>query len=174
MKAIVINAYGSPAALKLKVIEKPSPKKNEVLVKIHATAINDYDWSLVRGKPYLYRLLFGFPKPKTQIPGMELSGTVELLGEGVQAFKVGDSVYGDISAFGFGSFAEYIAIDEKALVKKPETMSFEEGTAIPHAALLAYQGFMDIGKLESGQQVLNPESADSTTTSIDQNLLSGF
>ncbi len=154
MKAFVINAYGSPASLQLKEVETPIPKKNEVLVKIHATAINDYDWSYVRGKPYLYRLLFGLLKPKTPIPGMEFSGTVVLLGEDADSFEIGDAVYGDTSEFGFGTFAEYIAIDQKALTKKPEMMSFEEAAAIPHAGLLAYQGFVDIGKIQPRQQIL--------------------
>jgi len=154
MKAIVIEKYGQPDTLELKDIDKPIPKKNEVLIKIHATAINDYDWSFVRGKPYIYRLMFGITKPKRQIPGMELSGTVEMLGEDVQAFQKGDAVYGDISAFGFGSFAEFICINEKALVKKPKIMTFEEAASIPHAALLALQALQDIGKISERQKVL--------------------
>jgi NADPH:quinone reductase-like Zn-dependent oxidoreductase len=85
---------------------------------------------------------------------MELSGVIEEIGEGVTQFKKGDAVYGDISEFGFGSFAEYIAINEKALVLKPEDMSFEEATAIPHAALLAYQGLVEKGKIQNGQKIL--------------------
>ena len=154
MKAFVVNTYGSPSSLRLKEVEQPIPKADEVLVKIHATAINDYDWSYVRGKPYLYRLLFGLKGPKAPIPGMEFSGTVTHMGEDATSFEIGDAVYGDTSEFGFGTFAEYISINEKALLKKPETMSFEEAAAIPHAGLLAYQGFMDIGKIKSGQQIL--------------------
>lgn len=154
MKAIVIDKYGSPATLKLKEVDNPSPKKHEVLVKIHATAINDYDWSLVRGKPYIYRVMFGFFKPKSPIPGMELAGTVESIGQDVQFFKPGDAVYGDISDYGFGSFAEYICIHEKALSRKPSQMSFVESTSIPHAALLALQAIRNVGKIAKGQEIL--------------------
>lgn len=154
MKAIVFTKYGAPDVLQLKEMPKPSPGEEEVLVKIHATAVNDYDWSMVRGKPYLYRLMFGLWKPKKQIPGMELSGTVEAVGKNVRAFQVGDAVFGDISEYGFGSFAEYLCIHEKALVLKPAAMSFEEAAAIPHASLLAHQGLVEIGKIQKGQQIL--------------------
>ncbi len=154
MKAIFCSHYASPEELEVKEVPTPIPGKHEVLVKIKATAINDYDWGMVRGKPYLYRLIFGLTKPKRPIAGMELSGVIEEIGEGVTQFKKGDAVYGDISEYGFGSFAEYIAIHEKALVLKPEDMSFEEATAIPHAALLAYQGLVEKGKIQKGQKIL--------------------
>jgi len=149
MKAIVFIKYGSPEVLQLKEVVKPTPKENEVLIKIHTTAVNDYDWSLIRGKPYLYRLMFGMVKPKRQIPGMELAGTVEALGANATSFKEGDAVYGDISEYGFGSFAEYICINEKALMLKPGKMSFEEA-----ASMLAVQGLHDIGKIQKGQKIL--------------------
>ena len=157
MKAYSFNKYGEPEkVLVFKEVEKPVPKDNEVLVKIHATTINDYDWSMVRGKPYLYRLMFGMRKPrkKLQIPGMELAGTVEALGANATRFKVGDTIYGDTSGHGFGSFAEYMCIDEKALVNKPTHMSFEEAASIPHAAMLALQGLHDVGKIQEGQKIL--------------------
>lgn len=154
MKAIFCSQYTSPEKLEIKEIPNPIPGKLEVLVKIHATAINDYDWGMVRGKPYLYRLIFGLRKPKHPIPGMELSGVVEDTGDGVTAFKKGDAVFGDLSEFGFGSFAEYIAINEKALMLKPEAMSHEEATAIPHAALLAYHGLVKKGGIQKGQKIL--------------------
>jgi len=154
MRALVFTKYGSPEVLQLKEIAKPTPKENEVLVKIHATAVNDYDWSLIRGKPYLYRLLFGILKPKHHIAGMELAGTIEALGANANSFKIGDAVYGDISQYGFGSFAEYVCINEKALSLKPVKMSFEEAAAIPHAAMLAVQGLLDIGQLQKGQKIL--------------------
>ena len=101
MQAIVFNKYGPPDTLQLKEVAKPIPKENEVLVKIHATAINDFDWSFVRGKPYLYRLIFGLTKPQSKIPGMELAGTIEAVGSEVTKFKVGDAVCGDISELWF-------------------------------------------------------------------------
>lgn len=154
MKAIVCKSYGPTSQLKLLEVEKPTPKPNEVLIKIHFSAVNDYDWSMVRGKPNLYRLLFGLFKPKYPIPGMELSGVVESCGKHVTKFKIGDAVYGDISAHGFGSFAEYIAIHEDAVVKKPEYISFEEAAALSHAANLAWQGLVDFGKIKKDMNVL--------------------
>ncbi|MGH1366882.1 MAG: NAD(P)-dependent alcohol dehydrogenase [Calditrichia bacterium] len=154
MKAMVFATYGSPDVLQLTEMPKPTPKDDDVLVKIHATAVNDYDWSLVRGKPFLYRIVFGFFKPRKPIPGMELAGTIEAIGANVTSFKVGDAVYGDTSEYGFGTFAEYICVNEKALVLKPEKMTFEEATTIPHASMLAFQGLMDKGKIQQGERVL--------------------
>ncbi len=154
MKAMICSRYGSPGQLQLQEVPIPSPKPHEVLVKVRATAVNDYDWGMVRGKPYLYRLLFGLLKPKHPVPGMELAGTVAALGAGASSFKVGDAVYGDISEHGFGSFAEYCCTHEKTLVLKPGSMGFEEATAIPHATMLAYQGLVDMGKIKEGQNVL--------------------
>ncbi|WP_339921906.1 NAD(P)-dependent alcohol dehydrogenase [uncultured Cyclobacterium sp.] len=155
MKALIFEKYGLPKkVLKLSEEATPVPKNSEVLVKIHCTAINDYDWSMVRGKPYLYRLMFGLTKPKAKIMGMELSGTVVQVGAAVKDFLIGDEVFGDTSNHGFGTFAEYISIDHKALVRKPQSMSFEAAAALPHAALLALQGLKDIGKIKKGMKVL--------------------
>ena len=155
MKAIVQEKYGPPEqVLQLKEVPKPVPKENEVLVRIHTTAINDYDWGMARGLPYAYRLLFGLSKPKFPIMGMELAGVVEAVGPGVLGLKVGDAIFGDTSDFGFGSFAEYICINEKAMLKKPDNLSFEEATAIPHALGLAWQALKDMGKIGQGQKIL--------------------
>jgi len=153
MKSLVITKYGSPDFIELKDIPKPTPKENEVLVRVHATTVNDYDWSLMRGQPFIYRLMFGFQKPRVR-PGMELSGTVEAVGDNVSTLKVGDAVYGDTSNHGFGTFAEYMSVNEKALLRKPENMSFEEAAAIPHAAMLAYQGLVKLGEIQNGQKIL--------------------
>ena len=154
MKAIVFTKYGPPQTLRWQEVPRPIPKEGEVLVKVNATAINDYDWSLVRGKPYPYRLMFGLRRPKHQIPGMELSGVVEACGPGAQTFAVGDAVFGDTSDYGFGSFAEYVCIGERALAKKPDNISFEEAAALPHASLLAWQGLHELGKIRQGQSIL--------------------
>lgn len=155
MKALTLEKYGLPEkVLRLTEQKVPSPQNNEVLVKIHSTAINDYDWSLVRGKPLIYRMMFGLVKPKSKSLGMELSGTVEAVGTDVTEFKIGDEVYGDTSAHGFGTFAEYISLPPKALAHKPNSMSFEEAASIPHAALLALQGLQDIGGIKNGMMVL--------------------
>ncbi|WP_425639632.1 NAD(P)-dependent alcohol dehydrogenase [Algoriphagus yeomjeoni] len=155
MKAIFFEKYGIPEeVLQLKEAPLPTPKDNEVLIKLYATAINDYDWSLVRGKPYLYRLMFGLAKPKNPITGMELSGVVEGIGSKVSKLKVGDAVYGDISHFGFGTFAEYINIPEDAVLLKPDKLSFEIAAAIPHASTLAMQALRGIAEIKQGQKVL--------------------
>ena len=154
MKAATFKRYGPPEVLEITDVPTPQPGPEEVLVRVHITAINDYDWSMVRGKPYLYRLMFGLTRPKITIPGMELSGTVEAVGEQVTGFNEGDRVYGDTSEFGFGTFAEYVSVNQKALSHIPEPMTYEEAASISHAAMLAYQGLFDIGKLQSGQSVL--------------------
>ncbi len=154
MKAIHCASYGPTENLQLIEVPKPSPKENEVLIKVNCSAVNDYDWSMVRGKPGIYRLFFGLFKPKRPIPGMELSGTIEQPGSGVSRFKVGDKVYGDISDHGFGSFAEYICINEKALVLKPDYMSHQDAAALSHAANLAWQGLVDVGQISKGMSVL--------------------
>lgn len=154
MKAFFCAKYGEPADLQLLEIDIPVPAKNELLIKVIATAINDYDWSLVRGKPYIYRLLFGMLKPKNPVPGMELAGVVVATGSQVTAFKPGDEVYGDISEYGFGSFAEYCCINEKAVVLKPAAMSFTDAASIPHASMLAYQAIVEKGNVQHGQKIL--------------------
>lgn len=154
MKAIVCKKYGPTDQLKAEEITKPSPMENEVLVKIHFSAINDYDWSMVRGKPGIYRLFLGLFKPKNPVAGMELSGVVEAKGKQVTQLEVSDAVYGDISDHGFGSFAEYISINENALIRKPESISFEDAAALSHAANLAWQGLVDIGGIQEGMKIL--------------------
>lgn len=155
MKAILAKAYGPPEQLTLEDIPKPTPKPAEVCIKVIATAINDFDWSMVTGKPAAYRLLFGLAKPKQPIPGIEIAGIVEAVGDKASTFSVGDAVYGDLSADSTGGgLAEYCCAPEKALVKKPENMSFEEAAALSHAAMLASQALIDLGHIQEGEQVL--------------------
>ncbi len=154
MKAVVLTRFGSPDVLQLKEVEKPRPKDEEVLLKVHATAINDWDWQFMRGRPLALRLIFGIFKPKVEILGAEVSGRVEAVGKNVRRFQPGDDVYGDISACGFGGFAEYVCAHEDALVRKPPEMSFEEATSLPHASMLAMQGLIDCGRIQEGQKLL--------------------
>lgn len=154
MKAIVLPRYGSPDVLTAREIPKPTPKENEVLVKVHATAVNDWDWAFVRGKPYIYRLMFGLFRPKASVLGVELAGTVEAVGRSATKFRTGDRVYGDVSEAGFGGFAEYACVREGALLHMPTDMSFEQAAALPHAGLLALQGLIDLGKIQRGERVL--------------------
>lgn len=154
MKAIVLSRYGSPDVLTVEEISKPEPKNDEVLVKVHATAVNDWDWSLVRGKPYPYRLMSGLFRPKVPVLGAEVAGTVEAMGSSATQFKPGDRVYGDISEAGFGGFAEYVSVRETALVRMPHGMAFEQAAALPHASLLALQGLVGVGNIQRGESVL--------------------
>jgi len=118
MKAIVYQKYGSPDVLELKEVEKPIPNDNEVLVKIHAASINDWDWGLLRGKPFMNRIVFGLLKPRTKILGGDIAGRIEAVGRNVKQFQPGDEVFGDLSGCGFGAFAEYVCARENALVLK--------------------------------------------------------
>ena len=153
MKAVIQTTYGSPDKLHIKEISKPAPKKREVLVRVKATAVNDYDWSMVRGEPKIYRLMFGILRPKTLL-GMELAGIVEACGAGVENFKEGDEVFGDTSDHGFGSFAEFMCVHEDALVKKPIQLTFAQAAATPHASMLAIQALKDIAKIKQNQKIL--------------------
>ncbi len=155
MKALLTEKYGHPEeVLRIGEAPKPVPSPNEVLVRIKATTVNDYDWSLVTGKPYLYRLIFGLKRPKNPIPGMEMSGIIEEVGADIRSFKVGDEVFGDTSDSNFGTFAEYICLPEKSLLHKPKEISFEQAASIPHASALAYQSLTRTVTLQEGQKIL--------------------
>ena len=154
MKAIILKEYGLPNVLEIGEAAKPIPNDKEVLVRIHSTSINDWDWGLVRGKPFVIRLFFGLKKPKITIPGVDISGKIEAVGSDVSSFKIGDEIYCDLSESGCGGFAEYVCVPEKTLSKKPPNISFNEASALPHAAILALQGLVDMGKVKSGQHIL--------------------
>ncbi len=153
MKAIVYTKYGPPDVLQLKEVEKPTPKDNEVLIKVHASSINDWDWGLLQGTPFVNRLLFGLLKPKYKILGSDIAGRVEAVGRNVKQFQPGDEVFGDICGC-WGSFAEYVCARDNALALKPASMTFDEAAAVPQAALLALQGLRDKGQIQPGQKVL--------------------
>jgi NADPH:quinone reductase-like Zn-dependent oxidoreductase len=152
MRAIIYTEYGPPDILQLKEIEKPTPKDNEVLIKVHAASVNSWDRDLLRGKPFANRLMFGLLKPK-KILGCDIAGQVEAIGGNVKKFHPGDEVFGDISGGNWGGFAEYVCASENALMLKPASMTFEEAAAIPQAAVLALQGLRK-GKIQEGQKVL--------------------
>ena len=154
MKAVFYENYGAPEVLQLKEVEKPVPRENEVLVKIHASSINYGDRMLVSGKPFLIRLMgFGLFKPKYSILGGDITGTVEAVGESVTMFKPGDEVYADIGNAGFGGYAEYVSVSESVLTRKPSTISFEEAAAFPQASIVALQGLRK-GEIKKGYKVL--------------------
>jgi hypothetical protein len=154
MKAILLKEYGLPNVLEIGEVAKPIPNDNEVLVRIHSASINDWDWGLVRGKPFVIRLFFGLKKPKINIPGVDVSGKIEAVGSKVSSFKIGDEIYCDLSECGCGGFAEYVCVPEKILSKKPSNISHNDASALPHAGLLALQGLVEKGKVKSGQSIL--------------------
>jgi NADPH:quinone reductase-like Zn-dependent oxidoreductase len=154
MKAIVFSQYGEKNVLQLKEVDKPVPADDELLIRVHATSLNDWDWGLMRGKPFVIRMMFGLRKPNVHIPGLDVAGRVEAVGRDVTKFQPGDAVYGDLSEDGFGGFAGYVCAPETAVVKKPDAMTFQEAAAIPHAGMLAKQGLIDSGKIQSGQTIL--------------------
>ncbi|NEZ55711.1 NAD(P)-dependent alcohol dehydrogenase [Adonisia turfae] len=153
MKAIVYTKYGPPDVLQLKEVQKPAPKDDEVLVKIHAAAANPLDWHFMRASPFIIRFISGLlkPNPKNRMLGADIAGLVEAVGPNVKQFKVGDQVYGEISR---GGFAEYGCVTEDKLVLKPAKLSFEQVAAVPVAGLTALQCLRDQGQIQSGQKVL--------------------
>jgi NADPH:quinone reductase-like Zn-dependent oxidoreductase len=153
LKAMVYEKYGMTDVLSLKEVDRPSPKEDEVLIKVHAASVNSWDWDLVRGKPWMNRI-GGWRKPKHPILGADISGTVEITGKGVKQLQPGHEVFGDISWCGWGGFAEYVCVKETALTLKPAKMTFEQAAAIPQAAVLALQGLRDIGNIQKGQKIL--------------------
>lgn len=151
MKAIVYYCYGSPDALKLVDVEMPAPADNEVLVKVHAASVNPLDWHYMRGSPYIMRMESGIGAPTNPRLGVDYSGTVVAVGKSVTRFQIGDEVFGGRN----GAFAEYLtAREDRAIVRKPADISFEQAAAVPIAALTALQSLRDNGQLQSGQKVL--------------------
>ncbi len=155
MKAIVYHKYGSPNVLKLEEVEKPAPKDNEVLVKIHAASVNAPDWRAHRANPFFIRFQGGLIKPKNKMLGVDLAGRVEAVGKNVKQFQPGDEIFGDLFEYGLGAFAEYVCLPEDgALAIKPTNLTFEEAAAVPAAAATALQGLRDHGQIQPGQKVL--------------------
>ena len=151
MKAIVYRCYGSPDVLNVEDIEKPVPTDNEVLVKVHAAGVNPLDWHYMRGEPRFMRLMSGIGKPKETRLGVDFAGTVEAVGANVSKFKPGDEVFGG----GTGAFGDYIVIrEDRAIVLKPDNVTFEQAAAVTIAAITALQALRDKGKLQPGQKVL--------------------
>ncbi len=155
MKAIAQDKYGSPDVLKLVEVGRPKIEDNTVLVKVQAASVNAGDWHLMRGAPFLVRLMTGgLLKPKIKTIGFDVAGTVEAVGKDVRDFQAGDEVFGDLSECGFGAFAEYAIALEDALSLKPNNITFEASAAVPGAGLTALQAIRDVGKVQPGQRVL--------------------
>ncbi len=153
MKAVVMRRYGTPDVLRLEDVERPVPKEDEVLVKIHATTVTRTDCGVRGGKPFISRFFTGLRRPKQPILGTELAGEVEAVGAGVSEFAVGDHVFG-ASAWRFGAHAEFICMRESApLAHMPAGMSFEEAAAVCDGAILALMG-MRPANVRKGQKIL--------------------
>ena len=153
MKAIVQTEYGSPDVLQLKELPKPTPKDDEALVRVHAASLNAADFEFMRGS---WTARLGGPfRPGNKILGSDLAGRVEAVGRNVKQLETGDEVWGDLSfPYGHGTFAEYVSVSEKALAKKPASMTFEEASTYPQAAIIPLQTLRDKGMVQPGQKVL--------------------
>jgi NADPH:quinone reductase-like Zn-dependent oxidoreductase len=155
MKAIVQSKYGSYEVLEYGETQKPTPGDDEVLVKVHASAINFGNLVLVSGKPFFTRAEAGWTSPhKILNPGSDVAGIVESAGKNVTQFKPGDEIFADNLPGGYGAYAEYVCVPENEIALKPANISFEQAAAVPQAALVALQGLRDVGQIQAGQKVL--------------------
>jgi NADPH:quinone reductase-like Zn-dependent oxidoreductase len=150
MKAIVQDKYGSPDMLNLRDVDKPEPLDDEVLVQVHAAAVNTADWIALTGRPYAARLAFGLFRPKRRIPGIAMAGRVAGVGRNVTQFKPGDDVFGEVHS----AYAEYVTVAENRIGRKPTNLTFEQAAAVPLAGITALQGLRDKGRVQPGHQVL--------------------
>lgn len=152
MKAIIYRKYGSPDVLELKEVEKPTPKDNEVLVKVHATTVNRTDSATIRAIPFFARIITGLFKPKKQTPGTEFAGEIEEIGKNVKSLKVGDKVFG-FDEQGSGAHAQFLKISEDYAVTIPKNISYEQAAASTEGVHYAYN-FINKLALKSGDKVL--------------------
>ena len=153
MKAVFHSVYGPPDVLRFGEVEKPSPKEDEVLVKVHAVSVNAADWRLLMARPFLARLDRGLLRPRHGVLGSDVAGTVEATGSRVTQLRPGDAVFGDLARHGRSGFAEFVCAREDAWARKPTDLSFEEAAALPMAGITALQGLRDAGKLQPGMRV---------------------
>jgi NADPH:quinone reductase-like Zn-dependent oxidoreductase len=152
MKAIVQDRYGSTDTLTLRSVPKPTAKDDEVLVRVRAASVNMADVDYMRGTIFAR---FGGPlRPKDKVPGSDMAGQVEAVGDRVSRFQLGDEVFGDLSVCGSGAFAEFASVPEDVLSSKPSGMTFEQAATLPQAAILALQGLRDDRPLLRGHKVL--------------------
>jgi len=159
MKAIIQDRYGSPDALELTEIDRPAAGEDEVLVRVRAASVHADVWHAMTGQPYVLRILgSGLRKPKNRVPGTDVAGHVESVGTKVTCFRPGDEVFGQSFVGNLwrhgGAFAEFAAIAEHRLERKPAGITFEQAAAVPTSRSLAVQGVRDEGRTQPGQKVL--------------------
>jgi NADPH:quinone reductase-like Zn-dependent oxidoreductase len=152
MKAIVQQRFGPPDVLQLVDTDRPQVGADDVLVRVHAAALNPYDWHMLRGDPLIARLMggVGLTKPKTRVAGIDAAGRVEAVGANVRGLQHGDEVFG----FCPGAFAEYARAEADKVVPKPASLTFEQAAAVPMAASTALRGIRDVGAVRAGHRVL--------------------
>ena len=151
MKAIRYKRYGSPDVLQMEEVEKPTPRENQVLIRIHASSINAVDYHSRRARPLIIRpMIGGLLGPKDPRLGSDVAGRVEAVGADVKRFRTGDEVFG----FTAGAFAEYACSRETSLALKPANITFEEAAAVPVGGITALQGLRDTARIQPGQKIL--------------------
>jgi NADPH:quinone reductase-like Zn-dependent oxidoreductase len=153
MKAIVQERFGPPDVLRLVDTDLPVIGPGDVLVRVHAAALNPYDWHMMRGDPFVARLMgvgVGLTRPKFRVAGIDAAGRVEAVGADVDGLRPGDDVLG----FCQGAFAEYVRVEAGKVVPKPASLTFEQAAAVPMAATTALRGIRDVGAVRAGHRVL--------------------
>jgi len=154
MKAMVRDGYGSPEVLRFEDVEKPTPGPGEVLVRVRAASLNTADLEHLRGTPFVARVGMGLTRPRARVPGFDMAGEVESVGQEVSGRAPGDRVWADLFSFGSGAFAEYVCSSADAFSPIPTGVSFEAAAAVPHSGILALQGLSGMGGFRAGQHVL--------------------
>lgn len=154
MKAIIQEGYGDPDILRIEKINKPTPQKNEVLIRVKASSVNFGNMAFMKGDPFISRFWSGIKKPKQNIPGWDLSGIIESVGSEVKGFKSGDEVFTELSLEGKGTYCEYVTVKTTNLARKPANVSFLEAGTIATAAGTALQSIMHKFEIQPGHNVL--------------------
>jgi NADPH:quinone reductase-like Zn-dependent oxidoreductase len=154
MRSVVQCRYGSPDVLEVREVDKPVAADDEVLVRVHAAAVNARDWHVMRGDPYVVRMMdrstFRLRRPTIEIRGSDFAGRVEAVGPAVRRFRPGDEVFGEVN----GAFAEYVCVPDDLVEPKPANLTFEQAAALPLAGNTALMGLRDLGRVQPGHRVL--------------------